>query len=279
MSTFVVPAALGSALAAATSSVLQHRSARTAPVAGRAAGRLLGHLVTRPVWLAGLVAGAAGLVLHALALSGGRLAVVQPLLVSGMLFALPVSVVLEGRRPSPVAWLWALVLVGGLAAFLLAGRPSAGRVAADTDVLAIATIAGSATMALIGFAGHRWSRRHAAPLLGLAAGIGYGIVAALMKQTTAVALRGLVALVTTWPVYGLAAVGAVTLAVTQLAYRAGPLAQSLPALTVVDPAASVAVGAAVFHERLAQTPGALAVEVIGFALMAGASVVLARYES
>ncbi len=101
MTGFVVPAALGSALAAATSSVLQHRSARSAPVARRATGRLLGHLVTRPVWLAGLVAGAAGLVLHALALSGGRLAVVQPLLVSGMLFALPVSVALEGRRPQP----------------------------------------------------------------------------------------------------------------------------------------------------------------------------------
>jgi uncharacterized membrane protein len=116
--------AVASAAAAATSSVLQHRSAGRAPHA--ASHRLLGYLLTRPAWLAGLAAGGAGLVLHAVALSGGGLSLVQPLLISGILFALPLSALLEGRRPALVERLWAALLVAGLATFLLAAHPSRG---------------------------------------------------------------------------------------------------------------------------------------------------------
>ena len=68
--------AIASAAAAATSSVLQHRSAGKTPHAAR--HRQISHLLTRPAWLAGLVAGGAGLVLHAVALSGGGLALSNP---------------------------------------------------------------------------------------------------------------------------------------------------------------------------------------------------------
>jgi len=78
-------AALGSALFLAVASVLQHRAGHdTAAVA-------LWQVLKRPVWLAGAGAGLAGFCLHVLALSGGRLSVVQPLLVSALLFALPLS--------------------------------------------------------------------------------------------------------------------------------------------------------------------------------------------
>ena len=49
----VVAMSLGSALSAATSSVLRHRSARLVPPPGPRY-RLFHHLLTRPVWLAGL---------------------------------------------------------------------------------------------------------------------------------------------------------------------------------------------------------------------------------
>jgi drug/metabolite transporter (DMT)-like permease len=271
----VVGAALGSALAAATSTVLQHRSARTAPEATAADHRLLGHLLTRPMWLAGLLAAAAGLVLHALALSGGRLALVQPVLVSGLLFALPLSVILEGRRLSAAAVLWALVLVIGLAGFLLAGRPSAGRVSADTDVLAVATLAGCVLVAGIAAAGRVLDERYKGAVLAMAAGIGYGVVAALLKQATSLVGGGWLRLLTGWPVYALVVVGAASIALTQLAYRAGSLAMSLPTLTITDPASSVAVGALVFHERLTHTPIAVVVEVACFGLMFAATAALA----
>lgn len=276
----VVATALASALAAATSSILQHHSARTAPD-GRT-HRLLGHLVTRPAWLFGLIAAGAGLVLHVIALAHGQLALVQPLLISGVLFALPISALLEGRRPSGREWLLALCVVAGLGLFLLASRPSPGHVHLDADNLAWSTGAVSALFVVLALVATRWGRwqRHSATILGTAAGIGYGAVAALIKEAAYVfRLGGIVHLLSDWPLYVLIVVGAAALGVTQMAYRAGPLAKSMPALTVTDPAASVLLGILVFQERLASSPLAIALQVIGFVVMAVAAAQLARREA
>ncbi len=64
-----------------------------------------------------------------------------------------------------------------------------------------------------------------------------------------------------------------------MAYRAGPLAKSMPALTVTDPAASVALGVLAFQEKLAATPFAIALQVVGFVVMAAAAAQLARREA
>jgi drug/metabolite transporter (DMT)-like permease len=272
----VVVTALLSALAAAVSSVLQHRSARLAP--DGQTHRLLGHLLTRPAWIAGFLVAGVGLALHAVALNHGQLAVVQPLLISGLLFALPVSALLEGRRPSGVEWLWALMLVTGLAVFLVAARPSAGRVALDADVLAWSTTVGVAVVAVVTLFGMRWPFGHAPVLLGTAAGIGYGVDAALLKQTTTIFQSGFLHLLTDWPVYVFLAVGGASLALTQVAYRSGSLAGSLPALTVTDPAASVVIGALAFQEHLASNALAVAGQLVGFVIVAGAATQLARRE-
>jgi hypothetical protein len=202
--------------------------------------------------------------------------VVQPLLISGVLFALPLSAILEGHRPSGREWLLALAVVAGLAAFLMAARPSAGRVALDADVLAWTFVCGTSLVAALTLVGLRWPHGHAPALLGLAAGVGYGIVAALLKQTAAVAQLGALTLFTDWPLYALLAMGGVSIALTQMAYRAGPLAHSMPALTVTDPASSVVLGALAFQESLASSPGAIVVQLLAFVAMAAAATQLAR---
>ncbi len=270
----VVGEAVASAAAAATSSVLQHRSARRAP--HHVGHRLLGHLLTRPVWLAGLAAAGVGLVLHTVALAGGDLALVQPLLISGVVFALPASALLENRRPSVTECLWALLLVTGLTMFLLAARPSRGWVNLDADVLAIVTLASCGVVGLTALAGWRWLSRHRALVFGLAAGLGYGVTAALLKQTVAVGSHGVVSLLTDWPLYGLVLLGGASLVLTQLAYRAGPLARSMPVLTFADPAVSIVVGACAFHELLANDPVAILSEIAGLVLTAVAATQLAR---
>jgi hypothetical protein len=213
--------------------------------------------------------------LHAVALAGGRLAVVQPLLVSGLLFALPVSMALEGRRPSAAESGWALALVGALAIFLLVAHPSGGSVSTDTDVLALTTLAGSAAIV----AASAWAfrrQRYRTVVLATGAGLGYGVAAALLKQTTAIAAGGAKAVVVGWPVYALIAVGAGAIALTQLAYRAGPLAKSLPALTIADPTSSIVIGALVFRESLAHSAVAVTIEVAAFGVMGLGSTRLAR---
>jgi hypothetical protein len=56
--------------------------------------------------------------------------------------------------------------------------------------------------------------------------------------------------------------------VTQSAFQAGPLRASLPVLSVVEPLASIAIGAWVFDEQVATSVLARAGEVSGFALLA-----------
>jgi len=93
-----------SAVSFALATVSQHRAARTAhPSTGLGLG-LLRRLARRPLWLLGLVSGAVGLALHGLALSRGQLTVVQPVLVSGLLFALPLSLLVERTEHPPESW-------------------------------------------------------------------------------------------------------------------------------------------------------------------------------
>ena len=120
-----VGCALGSALCVAVSSVLQQRGASRAPRGSGLHLGLIAHLVGRPMWLGGLLAGVGTVALQALALASGPLVLVQPLLVCALRFALPASVLLEKRRPSLVEWAWALLLVAGLALSL--GGPARDR--------------------------------------------------------------------------------------------------------------------------------------------------------
>lgn len=272
----IVATALGSAVAAAASSVLQHRSARQAPdQEGGSHLRLVLHLARQPWWLLGAGCAVLGLALHVAALQGGQLTVVQPLLVSGLLFALPISVLLERRRPRLTDWLWALTVVVGLSTFLLAARPDGGSASASSLRLPFATAAGVVVMAGLVLAARPVGSWRAL-LLASAGGVGFGVASALMKQCTADAGRGISGLLLSWAIYGVVAVGGLAIVLTQAAYRAGPLAASLPAMTIGDPAAAVVIGVLAFQEQVAHTPPAVLFQVVGFALMTAGAWQLAR---
>ncbi|MGH3436920.1 MAG: hypothetical protein ACRDRN_10690, partial [Sciscionella sp.] len=64
----------------------------------------------------------------------------------------------------------------------------------------------------------------------------------------------------------------------QLAFQAGPLSASLPAITTVDPLVSVVLAVAVFDEPLRHGPLAIAGQVAGLALLTTAAVILTRLE-
>ena len=73
-----------------------------------------------------------------------------------------------------------------------------------------------------------WSHGHAAALLGVAAGIGYGVAAALLKQTMALLQVSVREVITDWPVYTLVAVGLAAVGLTQLASTRGLSAAPCP---------------------------------------------------
>ena len=278
VTTVLVATALGSALAYGAGGVLQHRATHGAPPGGGLRLTLLAHLAARPMWLAGLAATILGFTLHALALSTGQLAIVQPLLVSGLLFALPASVALDRHRPSLTEWAWALVLVAALTAFLLASHPTTGNAPTDTDRLAAITAIGSAVAAVAVAVAARFPPTWRAAVLGAAGGIAYGLTAALVKDDLHLAAGGNpVRVFTTWPLYLLLGTGATALLVVQAAYQSGPLAASLPPLTMLNPIIAIIVGILAFHERLSAAPAAVGIEVASFAAMTVAVTQLTRH--
>ncbi|HEV7210037.1 MAG TPA: DMT family transporter [Mycobacteriales bacterium] len=272
-----VGAALGGAAAAALSTVLQHRSAGQAPAGKGLRLGLLARLVRRPMWLAGLVAAGFGLALNAFALSRGGLAVVQPLLLTGLLFALPLSLALERRRPQLTEWGWAVLLVAGLAGFLIVARPSTGYVPSDTDALGTVIAAGG-TAALGALALARRYPGHRAPLIGVAGGVAYGMTAALIKQVVEL-VGGLTAVPLRWPTYALVVVGATAIVLSQTAYQAGPIASSLPHLTMAELITGISLGVLVFHENLTHTPLAIAGEALCLLGVGVAVLQLARMQN
>ncbi len=118
--------ALLSASAAAFSTSVQHQAAEAAPPSVTGAWGLLGHLVRRPIWLVGQVLGTMALVFHALALSSGPIALVQPLVISGIVLAVPVRAAIAHKLPPRRDVVAVLIAAIGLATFLVVSDPSSG---------------------------------------------------------------------------------------------------------------------------------------------------------
>src|SRR5882724_7885400 len=94
----VVAYALAAAICWASASVLQQRAAASEPDTGSLGPSLIVRLAHHRAWLVGNGADAIAYLFQFLALRRGSLALVQPLLVTSMLFALPVSARLGHRR-------------------------------------------------------------------------------------------------------------------------------------------------------------------------------------
>jgi hypothetical protein len=280
----VLTATLAALLAAALfaiSAALQHRSAglvREADAVGTASlGGFVSGTLRHPLWIAGSAAGIVGFAMHALALRYGPLTLVQPLLVSSAVFALALRQLLERRRPRHSDLGWALLLVVGLVLFLTIATPADG-VTKPADALPTMVIGSIIGLGLLGFfvAGRRARGSAAAALLGTATGLSFAAKAGLLKQVVGTLDRGPTALATAWPVYVFIAVWLCSLLLNQLAYQAGPLQSSLPAIMAVDPIVSLVIGVAAFDEQFRSSPGDLAVEAFGLALVVVAAIRLTR---
>jgi drug/metabolite transporter (DMT)-like permease len=283
--------ALGAAALFALGSTMQARALRVVPGVGATDARPAGRfsplmvtelrLVTRALpsraWVAGTAMAALAFGLHALALHEGDLSLVQPLLVTIVLFALPAGRVVSDTRVTGVEWVWALVLLLGLTAFFIAADPlSPGHAGVDAGpALVVAAVGGLTVLGCVGMARRR-SSGSAAALLGSAAGIAFAGMAALVKVLTGLFGQGVGAVVASWQMYAALALGTIGVFLSQLAYRVGPLSASLPALNSVNALAGVAIGVVVFHERFRTGLVASGVEVVGLVVMTVAVVALSR---
>lgn len=237
-------------------------------------------LLTNGVWLLGLVAQTVGVLLQMAALDRGRVAIIQPLLVTSIIWALPLGYFLTRQRISRDHVIGAAIIVVGLATFGSVGDPAAGvDDAPGSDWIAALLFLGVLCVGLM-VLGARGDLGRKAALVGATAGTLYGISATLMKPVVEhLHTDGVASVLTGWEFWTMATCGLVGFYLQQVSLATGRLVTSVATVSVVNPVVSVALGALVLQERLDSDPqwhriaavGALALALVGATIIASAS--------
>jgi drug/metabolite transporter (DMT)-like permease len=263
--------AVGLALAAAASfaagSALQHRVAGASAADTETRAGFVRRIVQRPSWLAGLVLSAAAFGLHAAALSQGDLALVQPVIVSGIVFAVVIRSALAHRLPPRTTVVWLVLTWAGLALFLFVHPPGADR---PGDLGRAAVVVGCGVgLSVVSMVLARLSsvERRRGILLGAAAGVLFGVVAGVVKLVLAQVRRDPSGLFAFWPLWTLVVVGLGAVIVNQRAYQAARLSVTAPILNIAQVLVAMTFGVIVFDERLGSTPLVLIGEFVGLVLV------------
>jgi drug/metabolite transporter (DMT)-like permease len=269
--------AVSAGFAYALASVLQQRAASEAPPELSLRPGLLVALVKRPLWLFGTLVDGAAYALEASSLAFGSIIIVQPLLVSGLLWALPLATIGRPERVTRREWIPAIALVVGLAVFVTVGDPHGGRSQASGLAWILTIVALSVPVAIAVVAARDAPPGRRALLLAFSAGCVYGLTAALTKSTLDLLDGGVLELFTHWQPYALLAAGYVGFLLNQSAFQAGHLAASLPAMAVTDPVVGCVIGVTLFGETLGATGVAAVVATsVAVVVMTVATITLAR---
>ncbi|BBX07244.1 DMT family transporter [Mycolicibacterium aichiense] len=272
--------ALGAALLIAIGDVIQQRSAhdvtdeQVGPIA------LFLHLLRDKTWWLGSLVAAGGFGLQAAALGFGSVLLVQALIVTSLLFALPLSARFAGRRITRYQWIWAVLLAAAVAVIVTVGDPSKGQARAGVDMWSwvAATLGPLLLLCLLGSRVFR-GKPVAAVLLGVVAGSLWGLFAVLMKGVVDELDDGIVAVLKLPELYVWAVVAIAATAIQQASFRAGSMAASLPAVTVSEPMVASVLGVAILGEMLRPGRSGWAFLVIAVVVMIAATVELARTEA
>ncbi|MBL1104216.1 DMT family transporter [Streptomyces sp. 5-8] len=239
--------------------------------------RLLAELVRRPYWMIGMAGVICAALFQSLALVNGPLALVQPLFILELPFALLVAAPLMHRRLPHSGWWGVAGCVTGLALLLIAAAPHGATDQASLGrwIPAVCLCAGAMALAVLLAGRGRLPARRAA-LLATASAIGNALTAALLKSASGTfADHGFAAFLRSWQTYGFALAGAAAVLLLENALQAGPLAAAQPALTIGDAVVSLTLGITLFDERI-RTGWWLLPEACGALLIVAGVLVLSR---
>src|ERR1700729_121925 len=266
--------ALAAALVFGISSVAEQRGTGHVKKRGAFSVRLLLDLVRDPLWVTAIGATVLGVVLQVLAVKYGRLAVVEPLLICDLIFAVLINSHLRHKR-DPVIFIGSAKCAVGVTGFLVIGHPSGGKSTVGALVLLPLAVA---LVGLVGgsvFVAQR-DKKVQARALAVAPGVCYGVAAFLIKIVTG---NGIHHLLTTWPIYALAVVGPVGFLLNQSAFQqTGDLVSPvLSIITAADPLIPILLAAVFLNEKLNSTPAGIVGQVVALTLMVAGIVVIARH--
>jgi drug/metabolite transporter (DMT)-like permease len=263
-SSAAVAVGLASAGAFAVSNALQHQAAGRLPETVHRALAVLGYLARQRIWVAGTCISFCALVLHALALQIGSIALVQPLMLVGVVLAVPARAALEHKSPHWDEVRAVGVTVIGLGAFIVSTNPQPADEPAAIPS-AVAFVVGSFVVGLGILRASRTSDsgegRFQAALLGVGAGVMFGSTAGLLKLVGTPATWQSGRLVPVVVLGMLMVAGLLGTAMNQRAYQIAPIAFSMPLVNVVDIVVAVLFGAVVFGELPAHTLATMTIQI------------------
>lgn len=252
----VVALSLVAAFLFACSAVLQQHAATRQDGPGSSAlaravpgvGLLLA-LVRDPWWLAGWGTNVCGFVVEASALYLGSVSIVQPLVVTQLLFALSLGTRRSGRGMPAGAWCSAGAVCAGLAVLLVVhGRPPVDERLDDRRLLAMIVVLVAAAAALLATSaslGRRLAAR--AGLLGVASGFCFALTAVLLKRSAGLLVdAGPAALLRGWYLYALVTSMLCGMATGQTAFATGPFAAAITGMNITNPVVSYVLAVLVY---------------------------------
>lgn len=242
---------LAAALLFAIASVLQAAGTRGLPDDGAVGAGFFVALFRRKTWLAGIAADILGFVVQAWALAVGSLMLVQPLLVTALLFALPMGAYSERRMLTAREWTWAALLTASLVVFMLLGQPTEG---IDDPpfgdwIIPLAVMIPVVIVCVAG--GSRLPHGTWRSLtLAIGAGVLLGLSAPLTKTGIAAFRDGLLDGLASWEFWAMAVTATLGTLWQQSSYQAGDVQTSLPAVTVLKPIIAMSLGLTIYDEAL-----------------------------
>jgi drug/metabolite transporter (DMT)-like permease len=271
--------ALGAAFFIAIGDVIHQRSAHEVTDEPVSHVDLFMRLLRDGQWWLGSLVSAAGFGLQAAALGFGSVLLVQAVLVTSLLFALPISARLSHRRVTRWEWTWAALLAAAVAVIVTVGNPTAGhsRASLETWTAVIAVLGPALVLCVVG--ARIWSGSVSAMLLALVSGALWGVFAVLTKGVVDRLDDGLLALLRTPELYVWALVAIAGTAWQQSSFRAGSLTASLPTMTVTEPVVGSVLGIVVLGETLRPGDAGWLTLIVAVAIMVVATAALALGEA
>ncbi len=272
--------ALAAAFFIAVGDVIHQRSAQdvTAEPVGHL--ELFLRLLRDRQWWVGSLVSALGFGCQAAALGLGSVLLVQALLVTSLLFALPIHARTTRRPVARSQWLWAALLAAAVAVIVTVGNPTEGHSRAGLEVW-VWVIAVLAPVLVLCVAGARVmaGRPAAAVLLGVVSGSLWGVFAVLTKGVVGRLEHGLGALLAAPEFYAWALLAVVATAFQQFSFRAGSLTASLPTMTVAEPAVAAILGVVLLGETVRPGDDGWVLLITAVVAMVIATTALARSEA
>ena len=266
--------ALVAAFLFALAATLQQKGALSLPKVSLAEPSSLVKLLGETMWLLGTVAMLVGYVVQAAALDRGQVSIVQPLLVTTVVFALPLGYYLTAQHVGRREVGGALVIIFGLALFTIYGHPAEGNGnAPGADWLIVIGLVAVVAGVMLSFAGRGGPSMKAA-LYGAAAGVLFGLSASLTKPTLNYLADGVGEMLSHWEPYVLAVVGVLGFVLQQISLGTGRLAPSVATVSTVNPFVSILIGTFLLDERLSRPAWHVAVAIVGLVFALGGAVAI-----